>query len=93
MAAQGTMEDLKQQIRSLLVTELMLPQEPVEITDDMPLFSPEGLGLDSVDALQVVVALEKKFGLKLTEAETARRVMMNVNSIAEAVQAAGRTES
>ena len=55
--------DLPQTLKAILVDELMLQMTPEEIGDDTPLFGPEGLGLDSVDALQLVVALEKHFNL------------------------------
>jgi acyl carrier protein len=78
--------DLKAQIRQLLVDSLMLQLKPEEIADDISLFG-EGLGLDSVDALQLVVALEKTFGLKIKDADMAREVLKNVNTIAAAVEA------
>lgn len=76
---------LKEQIRSLMVENLMLQVQPEEITDDLPLFGPGGLGLDSVDALQLVVALDKQFRLKITDAQMAREVLKNVSTIAQAV--------
>ena len=79
------MDELKQQIRELMVSELMLPLEPGDIACDAPIFSPEGLGLDSVDALQLVVALEKKFGLKLADADAARGILHSVDTIAAAI--------
>lgn len=81
------MEALKQQIRELMVSELMLPMSPEEIATDTPIFSPSGLALDSVDALQLVVALEKKFGLKLADADAARTTLHSIDTIAEAVTA------
>ena len=51
--------ELRQQIKSIMVENLMLKITPAEIGDDQPLFGPGSLGLDSVDALQLVVALEK----------------------------------
>ena len=79
------MDELKRQIKDMMVAELMLQQGADEIADDAPIFRPEGLGLDSVDALQLVVALEKKFGLKLPDADAARTVLRDVNSIAAAI--------
>jgi acyl carrier protein len=55
--------ELKGQIKQMLVENLMLQTTAAEIADDLPLFGPGGLGLDSVDALQLVVALEKNYGL------------------------------
>lgn len=78
---------LKQQIKEAMVEELMLPQSADEISDDALIFSPQGLGLDSVDALQLVVAIEKRFGLKLGDAAAAREVLQSVNTIAAAVAA------
>ncbi len=77
--------ELKGRIKRMLVENLMLKISPEEIGDDLPLFGAGGLGLDSVDALQLVVALEKNFGLKIQDAELARKILHDVNSIAEAV--------
>jgi len=82
----NTSTELKDQIKQLLVQNLMLQITAEEIGDDQPLFGPEGLGLDSVDALQLVVALDKNYGLKLSETEVARKAMQNVNTIAAAIQ-------
>jgi len=79
--------ELRDQIRALLVETLMLQVTAAEIGDDQPLFGPGSLGLDSVDALQLVVALDKNFGLKVSDQDTARHVLASVNSIAQAIQA------
>lgn len=81
------LETLKQQIKQAMVEELMLQQSADEIGDDTVIFSPQGLGLDSVDALQLAVAIEKRFGLKMTDAEAARNAMQSVNTIAQAIAA------
>lgn len=81
------LEAIKLQIKQAMVEELMLPQAPEEIVDDVLIFSPQGLGLDSVDALQLVVALEKRFGLKLPDAAAARETLRSVDTIADAVAA------
>lgn len=83
------LEALKLQIKQAMVEELMLPQAPGDIADDTPIFSPQGLGLDSVDALQLVVAIEKRFGLKLPDAAAARETLQSVNTIAGALVAKG----
>lgn len=77
---------LKQRIKEIMVENLMLQVTPDEITDDKPLFGPEGLGLDSVDALQLVVALDKNFGLKIPDPAAAKEILQSVNTIAAAVQ-------
>jgi acyl carrier protein len=79
--------ELKTQIKHLMVENLMLQISAEEITDDLPLFGPGGLGLDSVDALQLVVALDKNYGLKISDPEAAKGILQNVNTIAAAIQA------
>ena len=71
----------------MLVENLMLQISAEEIGDEQPLFGLDSLGLDSVDALQLVVALEKNYGLKLSDTEAARKTMQNVNAIAAAIEA------
>lgn len=79
--------DLHQKIKDVLVDELMLDETTDEIADDMALMGEDSLGLDSVDALQLVVAIEKHFGLKLSDAEAAKGVLQSVNTIAAAITA------
>ena len=76
---------IKQEIRKLMVENLMLQISAEEIGDDQPLFGPGSVGLDSVDALQLVVALDKNYGLKIADPEAAKQILQNVNSIAAAV--------
>ena len=77
---------LKNKIKELMVENLMLQVTAADIGDDQLLFGPGSLGLDSVDALQLVVALDKTFGLKIRDPEAAREILRNVNSITKAVQ-------
>lgn len=84
---------LKDRIREMLVSSLMLKVSPAEILDDTPLFSPEGLALDSIDALELAVALEKTFGVATPNAEAARKAFVSVRSIAEHVLAGQKKDS
>jgi acyl carrier protein len=77
---------LKIEIKQMMVENLMLQTPADQIPDDQPLFGPGGVGLDSVDALQLVVALDKKFGLKITDPDHARAVLRDTNTMAEAVR-------
>jgi acyl carrier protein len=79
--------ELREQIKEMMVENLMLKVPREEIADDLPLFGPNGLGLDSIDALELVVSLEKKFGVTVPNSETARAALATVNSIAEYVTA------
>ena len=82
-----TTSPLNEKIKAMLVQDLMLQITPEEIGDDQPLFGPGSLGLDSVDALQLVVALDKNYGLKIPDAAVARKTMQTVNNIAQAIEA------
>jgi acyl carrier protein len=75
----------KQDIKRLMVENLMLQISAEEIGDDQPLFGPGSVGLDSVDALQLVVALDKTYGLKIADPEAARQTLQSVTTIAAVV--------
>ena len=76
---------LREEVRGMVVEALMLPMAASEITDDRPLFGPDGLGLDSVDALQLVVALDKRYGVKITDQQVAQQILRSVATMSEAV--------
>ena len=69
-----------------MVENLMLQVTADEIGDAQPLFGPGSLGLDSVDALQLVVALDKNFGLKVADPAAAKEVLQSVETIVAAIQ-------
>ena len=77
---------LIERIKNLMVENLMLQVTAADIADDQPLFGPGSLGLDSVDALQLVVALDKNFGLKFPDPGAAKEILQSVNTIVAAVQ-------
>jgi len=72
---------LKAQILERLVIEGM---DPEDLDEDMPLFG-DVTGLDSIDALELVVMLEKQYGIKITDSKVARKILVNVRTIAEYV--------
>lgn len=80
--------NLRQRIKEVMASELMLEVSADEIADESPLFGPEGIGLDSVDALQLVVAIEKHFKLKISDQNKARETLHSVDSIAKAIEEA-----
>jgi acyl carrier protein len=80
------LNDIKGQIKALMVENLMLQMTAEQIGDEQPLFGPGGLGLDSVDALQLVVALDKTFGLKIPDPAAAKEILQSVNTMAHAVR-------
>ena len=86
------MDNLKQQIKELIISALELEDvKPEDIIDSAPLFR-EGLGLDSIDALELGVAIKRKFGVKLS-AENAdnKKHFASVDALAAYIEAAGET--
>ncbi len=78
---------LRQEIKELIVSELKLVgREPQSIADDAPLFG-EGLGLDSLDALQLAMSIEERFDVKIPEGDEARQIFQSVSTLAGHVHA------
>ncbi len=76
--------DLKREIKGLLVSELnLVGRDPSSIDDDAPLFGSEGLGLDSLDALQLAMLIEEKFGVRVPEGEETRSIFRSITSLSE----------
>ena len=76
--------DLKHEIKKLLVSELNLSgRDPASIEDEAPLFGSDGLGLDSLDALQIAMLVEEKFGVRVPEGDEARPIFRSVSSLSE----------
>ena len=73
--------DLRTRIKEMLVKNLMLQTTAAEIADDLPLFGAQGLGLDSIDALELVVSMEKTFGVGVPNSEIASKALQSVNTI------------
>jgi len=77
--------ELRSLIKGLLVTELNLKgRDPATIEDDAPLFG-AGLGLDSLDALQLAMTIEEKLGVRIPEGDEARAIFKSVRAIADHV--------
>jgi len=79
---------VRQRLKELMISELMLELTADEIGDATPLFGPSGVGLDSVDALQLVVMIEKHFGFKMADQDQAKSVLQSVDTIAQAIEGA-----
>lgn len=81
------MSTLKEDLKRQLIEHLNLQYiSPEDITDDQPIFG-EGLGLDSIDGLEIIVMLQQEYGVKLTKAEDGPKVLQSVNTIAEYIEA------
>ena len=78
--------DVRSEIKGLIISELNLTgRDAASIGDDAPLFG-EGLGLDSLDALQLAMSIEERFGVRIPEGEEARPIFRSVASLAEHVE-------
>jgi acyl carrier protein len=79
---------LRSEIKALIVSELNLKgRDPASIDDNAGLFGDAagGLGLDSLDALQLAMAIEEKLGVRIPEGDEARSIFANVRAIADYV--------
>lgn len=80
------MGELAEQLKRQIIEALNLEEiTPDKIDADAPLFG-EGLGLDSIDALELVVMLEEHYGIRITDLEAARQAFSSVNSLAKFVK-------
>ncbi|MEI7637736.1 MAG: phosphopantetheine-binding protein [Syntrophus sp. (in: bacteria)] len=78
---------LKTELKKLIVEECDLTVDPEEIGDDDPLFGREAkIALDSIDALQISIALEKKYKITITDSKETRRMMRSINTFADFIQ-------
>lgn len=79
--------DLKQKLKEILIEELQIEDiTPDEIDDDAPLFG-EGLGLDSLDAVELVVQLQVHFGVEIKNIEEGKPALQSINTLAQFVNA------
>ncbi|MEZ4692575.1 MAG: acyl carrier protein [Aliarcobacter sp.] len=77
------MSQLKYELKQLIIEECEKECEIEDIKDDELLFGPESiLELDSMDALQISMALHKKYGLKTTDSKELRKIMVSINTLA-----------
>ena len=79
------LDDVRTNLKALLVDNLALEDiQPEEISDDEVLFG-EGLGLDSLDAVEIVVLLKRNFGLEVKDMEEGRKIFRSLDTLAHFV--------
>ncbi len=77
------MEELIEKLKTEVITQLNLEDiSPADINPDAPLFG-EGLGLDSIDALELIVLLEKNYGLKIEDPKDGKKIFHSIRSMAD----------
>lgn len=74
------------EVKSLLIGGLRLDRSPADIADDEPIFG-EGLGLDSIDALELVVLVEERFHVSIPDEEVGKRAFASVNALVDFILA------
>lgn len=81
-------KSLALRMKNLIISRLKLEIEPEEIEDDQPLFG-EGLGLDSIDALELVLGLEQEFGVKIEDEEVGVKAFASIDALVAFVREKG----
>ena len=82
------MEELIDKLKIQIIDELHLEDiKPEDIGADTPLFGEEGLGLDSIDALELMVSIEKNYGIKIQDPKNGRTIFYSVRTLAEYITA------
>jgi acyl carrier protein len=76
-------QELKQQLKKQIIEFLNLtPLTPEEIKDEEPLFG-DGLGLDSIDSLELIVLLKKEYGIDIRDPKEGRKILTDVNTMVD----------
>lgn len=79
--------DIKQKLKQVIIKDLALEDISVDsINDDSPIFGEGGLGLDSLDAVELVVIIQKNFGVQIKDMAKGREVFQSINTLAEYIQ-------
>lgn len=80
-------KDLKHAIKELIIKECQKDLKPDDLLDDVPIVGSESvLQLDSLDLLQVSMALQHNYGVRLDDSKEARRVMVSINALADYIR-------
>lgn len=81
------MSELKENLKAQIIEQLSLEDlTPADIADDMSLFGEDGLGLDSIDALEFIVLLETNYGIKIADPSQGREIFQSVNTLAAYIE-------
>ncbi len=74
-------QELKQEVKEKIIKFLnLIDVKPEDIIDDAPLFG-EGLGLDSIDSIELIVMLDRNYGISIKDPKEGRKVLVNINTM------------
>jgi acyl carrier protein len=78
--------ELKEKLKSQIILFLNLTDlTPADIKDDEPLFG-DGLGLDSIDSLELIVLLKREYGINIQDPKVGRKVLVDINTMADYIE-------
>lgn len=78
---------LKQQLKTQIISFLNLTDmQPDEIKDDAPLFGDNGLGLDSIDSLEMIVLLHREYGIAIKDPKEGRKILVDINTLVDYIE-------
>jgi acyl carrier protein len=80
-------EELKQQLKALIVKECDKDVDPAQITNEEQLIGGGSLGLDSLDALQICMAVQERYGVRIEDGPKARKALRNIDALADTILA------
>ena len=82
------MKELIEKLKTELIEELNLEEiTPADIDDEAPLFGEDGLGLDSIDALEIILILERNYGIKIVNPGEGKEIFYSIRTLAEYITA------
>lgn len=80
------MADLRTELKEKIIEQLNLEDMEVSDIDDGDMLFGDGIGLDSIDALELIVMLEKDYGIKLTDPKEGKKIFVNISTMADYIE-------
>lgn len=90
-----SIDELKLEIKSLIINTLNIPDvKPEDVDDSAPLFADDNvLGVDSIDALEIIMEIQRKYDVRIDDRNLARTILESINTIAEFIMKEGKKKA